>query len=212
MCFSPYFSEYSYIFDKHSLLLTVKDSNNLDFLPIINNTINQVFFPIKYMNECFSFAYFLIGTLQCHQNEEHHWDAVHQPPEEWKSQEEPKLRRQRELESVVSVHGKQLKEQRRHRKTQTIDVVKIGQDEQPPEQQSLNSRDELAVKINVSGNQSHAPYNGQSWKEKRSSMIQRKATMVIPYFTLDTWATFADSATLSNGPEKHQACVAPVAR
>ena len=162
MCFSPYFSEYSYIFDKHSLLLTVKDSNNLDFLPIINNTINQVFFPIKYMNECFSFAYFLIGTLQCHQNEEHHWDAVHQPPEEWKSQEEPKLRRQRELESLVSVHGKL-----------------------PLEQQSLHSSDELAAKINVSGKQSHAHCIGHPWKEKLFDTIRRKVMMATPYLTLD---------------------------
>ena len=55
--FFCYFSEHSYIFDKPSLI-TVKDSNNLYFIPITKSTIKQVFFLIKYLKECFQFAIF----------------------------------------------------------------------------------------------------------------------------------------------------------
>jgi hypothetical protein len=119
-----------------------------------------------------------------------------------------KLRKQREPESAINVHdrqlpeqlklrmtqtidvvkigqGEQLPEQQRLPKTQTIDVVKIGQGEQLPERSRLRSRDEVAVKINVSDNQSHAPSVGHSWKEKRFITIRRKITMATPYFTLD---------------------------
>ena len=91
----------------------------------------------------------------------------------------------RKVDSKKSEQGEQPPEQPKPVNKDKVDAKTIEQGKRPPEQPKHRNNGELAVRINVDGNQPHARSIGHSWKEKLFDTTRRKVTMTTLSFPSD---------------------------